>query len=156
MAVHNMHLLAPGQRYQPWPKPPAPPNPPPLVAMADPTDCEGCGAPLQRHLASCAWCTRPHPSRRADLGALLEVTCLDDVAPRYWPGWQPPRPLPPASCVVREHPGLPTNTDLPEVAALVEQWRMRHSVPDPLWWTVGASIAVPAVLFAFAAWLVNP
>lgn len=156
MSFNGLHLLAPGERFQPWPKPPAPPNPPPLTAMADPTDCEGCGAPLQHHLASCAWCTRPHGNRRADLGALVEVTCMDDVAPRYVVGWEPSRPLPPASRLVPEGFRLPTNTDLPEVAETIDRWRVRHSVPDPLWWTVGASIAVPAVLFAFAAWLVNP
>ena len=121
MAVHNMHLLAPGERFQPWPKPPAPPNPPQVTAMADPTDCEGCGAPLQHHLAACAWCTRPHPSRRADLGALLEVTCMDDVAPRYVVGWEPTRPVPPPSRLVRDG-------DLESVRRI---WEERYSEADP-------------------------
>lgn len=88
--------LAPGERIRH--RRPDPSNTP----VAEPSDCQGCGAPLQRHLASCAWCTRPHPSRRADLGALLEVTCLDDAAPRYVPGWSNPRPLPPAGRLVLE------------------------------------------------------
>ena len=148
--------LAPGERIRHWPKPPAPPNPPPVGLQAEPTDCEGCGAPLQRHLASCAWCTRPHPSRRADLGALLEVTCLGDVAPRYVVGWEPTRPVPPPSRLVQEGFRLPTNTDLPEIAEAIERWRAEQPVSEPVWWFVGCAIAVPTVLFAIAAWMVNP
>lgn len=114
MSFDGLHLLAPGERIRHWPKPPAPPNPPPVGAKEETTDCEGCGAPLQRHLASCAWCTRPHPNRRADLGALLEVTCMDDVAPRYVPGWSNPRPS--------ERP-------LSELLAERDAWRDRYA-PD--------------------------
>lgn len=155
MSFNGLHLLDPGERFQPWPKPPAPPNPPPLVAKQEPTDCEGCGAPLQHHLASCAWCTRPHRSRRADLGALIEVTCQDDVAPRYVVGWETPRPVPPASRLVREC-AVAKGADGLVHASTAQEWRNRYSARDETWWIVGASIAVPAVLFAFAVWLVNP
>ncbi len=142
--------LAPGERIRH--RRPDPSNTP----VAEPSDCQGCGAPLQHHLASCAWCTRPHPSRRADLGALLEVTSLDDVAPRYVVGWEPTRPVPPPSRLVQEGFRLPTNTDLPEIAEAIERWRAEQPVSEPVWWIVGCAIAVPTVLFAIAAWMVNP
>ena len=47
LSLNGSTLLAPGEAWRP------------LAAIAAPTDCEGCGAPLQRHLASCSWCTRP-------------------------------------------------------------------------------------------------
>lgn len=93
MSVHNMHLLAPGESFQPWPKPPAPPNPPDLEHKDAAATCAGCGAGLQAGRWSCAWCTLPYPhALQGDLGALIEVTSLADPWPRYWPGWEPPRP----------------------------------------------------------------
>lgn len=128
MSFDGLHLLAPGERIRHWPKPPAPPNPPPVGAKEETTDCEGCGAPLQNHLASCAWCTRPHPSRRADLGARLEVTCLDDAAPRYVPGRPDPRPSERSMAdLIERAKGADGSTH----ACTAQGWRDRYLSKDP-------------------------
>lgn len=140
MSVHNMHLLAPGESFQPWPKPPAPPNPPDLEREAAASTCAGCGAGLQTGRWSCAWCTLPYPhATQGDLGALIEVTTLSDPWPRYWPGWEPPRPLPPSSRLVREG----------DIAGAHRIWEERYSAKPAsrLWLYV---LAFPLVWFALA------
>lgn len=128
MSVHNMHLLAPGESFRPWPKPPEPPNRPDLERKDAASTCGGCGAGLQAGRWSCAWCTLPYPNApRGDLSALIEVTTLADPWPRYRPGWEPPRPLPPASRLVTESGRQVVLEDDSD-----REWRARHPYPpDP-------------------------
>lgn len=70
-----------------------------------PFECISCGAVLKLSDRECSYCHRPNPDHDHSLQALIEVTTLDDAAPRYVPGWAPPRPLPPAGRFDR-HVGL--------------------------------------------------
>ena len=132
MSFNGLHLLAPGESVRPLPE---------LERAAASANCAGCGAAREPGRWSCSWCTLAYPvASSVRPGAILEITTLCDAAPLYWPGWEPPRPLPPS-----ETP----------MALLLE--RAEHGKGrDPVWWTVGSAILVPVVLFAFAAWLVNP
>lgn len=67
-----------------------------------PFECISCGAVLKLSDAECSYCQRPNPDHDHSLGAMIEVTSLDDPSPRYVPGWAPPRPLPPAGRLVLE------------------------------------------------------
>lgn len=59
-------------------------------------ECISCGAVLKLADRHCSYCHRPNPGHDHSLQARIEVTTLDDAAPRYVLGWAPPRPLPPA------------------------------------------------------------
>lgn len=67
-----------------------------------PFECISCGAVLKLSDAECSYCGRPNPDHDHSMCALIEVTSLDDPAPRYVPGWAPPRPLPPGGRLVAE------------------------------------------------------
>ena len=82
--------------------PPLYPKPPLCVFRLRPLECASCGATLRRDEAECSYCRRPNPDARPDMGAFIEVTSLDDPAPRYVPGWPPPKPLPPADRLLTE------------------------------------------------------
>ncbi len=76
-----------------------------------PFECISCGAVLKLSDVQCSYCHRPNPDHDHSMGALIEVTALDDPAPRYVPGWAPPRPLPPsltpmAVLIDRQKPSL--------------------------------------------------
>lgn len=151
MSFNGVHLLAPGEVYRPLPKPPAAPNPPDLERKDPATHCAGCGAVLQLGRWTCAWCTLPYPNAPRGGMEAIEVTSLVDVVPRYWPGWEPPRPLPPASRVVRE---CETNTDLPEVRTVIEDWRLRHSKsPSDRCWLYGFLLPLACFAIVLGVWV---